>query len=255
MDWFRLHHGTCTDPKWRIVCKRSGQPAAIVIAVWLAMLERASQSTPRGSIAGWSDDDMALILDIDSTQVLAVREAMQGKTLEGDAVVNWDRRQPKREDGSAERAKAWRERNRTQPNATERTANAIDRTRTPDREIEREKENITEAKASGASAPRNSFEKDYFDKGKKVLGSKAGGVLASLLKAKGSAEQAYAVLLAAEDAQNPMEYVQGAIREKPKPEPKPARKHDPQYDDLWAEQTRLVMEKYAAREAAKNGHA
>lgn len=116
-------------------------------------------------------------------------------------------------------------------------------------------DNNTSPNGEGASAPRNSLEKDYFDKGKKVLGSKAGGVLASLLKAKGSPEAAYGVLIAAEDAQNPMEYVQGAIREKPKLEPKPARKHDPQYDELWAEQERMVREKYAAREAARNGHA
>lgn len=165
MDWFRLHHGTCTDPKWRIVSKRAGQSTAVVIAVWIAMLERASQNNPRGSIAGWSDEDMASILDLDKTQVQGVREAMQGKTLDGDILTGWDRRQPKREDGSAERARAWRERNRTQQNADrthenadERTPNARERTRTLDRERE-EKEEIEE-KDTFAVAKVNARELD-----------------------------------------------------------------------------------------------
>lgn len=70
---------------------------------------------------------------------------MQGRLLENDKVTGWEKRQPKKEDGASERAKAWREakkkeseqqenegeRNRTQPNAKKR----------PDTDKEEDKEN------------------------------------------------------------------------------------------------------------------
>ena len=40
-SWLRWHIGTWNDPKWRLIAKRSGQPVAVVVAVWAAMLERA----------------------------------------------------------------------------------------------------------------------------------------------------------------------------------------------------------------------
>jgi hypothetical protein len=49
-------------------------------------------------------------LDLDPEQIDAVYAAMQGKVLEGDLVVSWDRRQPKREDISTDRVRAFRER-------------------------------------------------------------------------------------------------------------------------------------------------
>jgi hypothetical protein len=53
-------------------------------------------------------------------EVTAIIDARQGRFIEGNLIINWEKRQPKREDGAAERAKAWRERKRTQTNASER---------------------------------------------------------------------------------------------------------------------------------------
>lgn len=119
-QWFRVWHGMPTDPKLRGIARRSGQPLVEVLSVWLFVLDHASQADERGTIVGWSDDDVAAALDIEAESVAAIREAMQGKLLDDDEVRSWEKRQPKREDGSAERAKAWRERNRTQPNAEKR---------------------------------------------------------------------------------------------------------------------------------------
>lgn len=99
----------------------------------------------------------------------------------------------------------------------------------------------TSSNEEGAEAPRVTFEKEYFETGKRMLGAKAGGVLANLLKAKGSTADAYAVLMAASEAENPMEYVQGAMRERRRPPPQPARKPDPQFDEVW-EHVRLSMQ-------------
>jgi hypothetical protein len=121
MSWVRLWSDMPTDPKWRVIAKRANRPLAEVMSVFVLMMTNAgANATERGELCNWSDEDAAAALDIEPSAVTAIREAMQGKTLEGEKLTGWEKRQPKREDGSAERAKAWRERNRTQPNAPKR---------------------------------------------------------------------------------------------------------------------------------------
>lgn len=121
MSWVRLWNDMPTDPKWRVIAKRANRPLAEVMSVFVLMMTNAgANATERGELCNWSDEDAAAALDIEPSAVTAIREAMQGKTLEGDKLTGWEKRQPKREDNSAERAKAWRERNRTQPNAPKR---------------------------------------------------------------------------------------------------------------------------------------
>lgn len=142
MSWVRLWNDMPTDPKWRVIAKRSGRPLAEVIAVFsMMMLNAGANATERGNLENWSDEDAAATLDIEPEYVTAIREAMQGKTLEGDHLTGWEKRQPKREDGSAERAKQWRERNRTQPNGQKRP------------EADSDTDSDTEVVQSRASAP------------------------------------------------------------------------------------------------------
>ncbi|WP_431861427.1 HNH endonuclease [Azospirillum sp.] len=95
MDWCRLHHGVSTDPKWRLIAKRAGVRVGDVLSVWTYMLDYASQATPRGTLAGWEDDVCAIALDYEPEEIAAVREAMQGRTLDGDILTGWEKRQPK----------------------------------------------------------------------------------------------------------------------------------------------------------------
>lgn len=128
MAWVRLWHDMPTDPVWRVIARRSGQRIGDVIAMFnMLMVQAGENPNERGRTQGNDDDEIAAALDIEPEQVSAIREAMQGKVLDGDRLSGWEKRQPKREDGSAERAKAWRdaqkngsERNRTKPNAGKR---------------------------------------------------------------------------------------------------------------------------------------
>lgn len=115
------------DPKWRTIARVSGQKVGDVIAVYVHMMTMAANASERGRAEGFNDEDVATALDIDTEQVTAIRNAMQGRVLDGDYLTGWDKRQPQREDGAAERARAFRERKKaeaehsqTQPNATER---------------------------------------------------------------------------------------------------------------------------------------
>lgn len=125
--WVRLWIDMPTDPKWRVIAKRAGRPISETLAVFMFMLANAgernetqSNADERGVLVNWSDEDVAAALDIETAHVTAICEAMQGKTLDGNKLTGWEKRQPKREDGSSERSKEWRERKRTQANAEKR---------------------------------------------------------------------------------------------------------------------------------------
>jgi hypothetical protein len=133
-DWLRLWHDMPTDPKWRVIARKSGQPLACVIAVFnLVLVNASANAADRGSLAGWDDEDAAAALDMDAEAVTAIMQAMQGKVLDGARLSGWERRQPKREDATAAaRKQAWKERNAPPLNDAERSGthgNAAERPR------------------------------------------------------------------------------------------------------------------------------
>jgi hypothetical protein len=78
-----------------------------------------------------------------------------------------------------------------------------------------ESQKDSEANASGAIAPTDPSpaERDYFRRGREILGNQAGGQLAKLLKAKGgNVALARAAVESASQKQIPSEYVAAAIR-------------------------------------------
>lgn len=132
-DWLRLWHDMPTDPKFRVIAKKSGRPLSEVLAVFVLMLTEASKNeAERGSLANWQDDDAAAGLDMDPEHVSAIRTAMQGKTLAGNKLAGWENRQPKREDSSTERVRAFRAK-RNEEKRDETPCNATKRTETLDK--------------------------------------------------------------------------------------------------------------------------
>ena len=122
-DWFRSWHGAPVDAKWRTIAKRAGVRTAYVVSVAWLLMDRASQSEDRGSIAGYDAETIADYLDMETLDVETVIRAMSEKGfLNGDRIAAWEKRQPIREDNSAERTRAWRERQKpvTQRDAAKR---------------------------------------------------------------------------------------------------------------------------------------
>lgn len=119
-DWVRLWHDMPTDPKWRTIARKSGQPLPCVIALFnLLMVNASANAEDRGSLRNWDHEDAAAALDMEVEAVCSIIDAMQGKVLDGDRLTGWERRQPKREDNSSDRVKAYRERKRTLGNASD----------------------------------------------------------------------------------------------------------------------------------------
>ena len=120
-DWFRSWHGAPTDPKWLGIARRAGVAPGIVVAVVWSLMDRASQADDRGRVTGYDAEGMAYFFGCEPEHVEAIVVALTDKGMIVDGrFASWEKRQPAREDGSSDRAKAWRERRRTQSNAGER---------------------------------------------------------------------------------------------------------------------------------------
>ena len=133
-DWLRLWHGTVTDTKFLWVARRSGARFGDVMAVWMALLEEASQADDRGDISGFDAESFDCLLGADDGETLRIMQAMGAKGLicEDMRLAGWDRRQPLREDSgnpdtgalsSTERSRLHRQRRKAQAEAdTQRDA-------------------------------------------------------------------------------------------------------------------------------------
>jgi hypothetical protein len=118
MDWVRLYHDMPTDPKWRVIARKSGQRIGDVIAVWTFVLVNASANgADRGRLNNLSNEDLAAALDLDEQDVKAILDAMEGRVLAEGRLTAWEVRNPKREDDAAQRTRDWRERKRTRRDA------------------------------------------------------------------------------------------------------------------------------------------
>lgn len=132
MKWVRLYNATANDPNWRMIAADTGLPVHAVLAAWTAMLCHASEATPRGTLAGWMDKRAAAILDLKPADLTAIREAMQGVTLDGDRLLNWDQEQYE-SDTSAERTRVYRERKKQRDrNVTPSSRNGDETSRNDD---------------------------------------------------------------------------------------------------------------------------
>lgn len=107
-QWLRLWHDMPNDPKWRTISRRSRQPITTVIAAYVHLLVMASIAEERGTIQV-NEEDLANALDSGVDSIKAILAAMEGKVIKDNRLIGWNKRQPIKEDGSAERAKAWRE--------------------------------------------------------------------------------------------------------------------------------------------------
>ena len=99
-DWLRLWHGTVSDTKFLWVERKSGARFGDVMAVWMALLEEASQADDRGDVSGFDPDSFDFRLGDEEGLTLRIMKAMGAKGLIGEdmRLSGWDRRQPERED-------------------------------------------------------------------------------------------------------------------------------------------------------------
>jgi len=154
IDWFRWHHGTVVDPKLQLVARRSGASLPDVIAIWAALLETASQSSPRGSVESFDPEAFDVLFNFPEARSAAVLEALTARGMLRDMhLVAWEKRQPKREreaENSTDRVKEHRRRKRESQGETPRNTNETQET--PREEKSREELLKASARSSRADA-------------------------------------------------------------------------------------------------------
>jgi len=153
IQWFRWHHGSVTDPKFKLVAHKAKQSLATVIAVWAFLLEQASASDERGAFGDVDCESLDCLLGLDDGATAAIIQAMQCRGLvENGSVSAWEKRQPKRErvdENSTDRSRAFREKQRraTPDSSDKAPCNAMQRQETPREEKRREEKKEEKAQA------------------------------------------------------------------------------------------------------------
>lgn len=106
--WFRLYHGLAHDMSLAVAAQHVQMSRGEMIALWLCLLDHASQSTPAGSIAQFEKDEAALLLGVSTDVVESALTALRGrkKIDSHQRIVGWDKYQP----SSTERVRALRAR-------------------------------------------------------------------------------------------------------------------------------------------------
>jgi hypothetical protein len=150
MNWLKWHYGTVTDPKFGIIARKVGQPRAIVIAVWAALLETACNGVTRGNVTSFNPEEIGFALDLEPEIVMAVFNAIMARGMVKDGhIAAWDKRQTS--DYSGERVKRFREKQKAaKRDVTDVTRYIVTETQIEEKEEIEEKERI---EGEGARAP------------------------------------------------------------------------------------------------------
>lgn len=109
MGFVRFWHSVPNNPKFRVVAKRSGQSISDVLAVYVHMMVEADLGSPRGTIKQWDDESVGAALDLTERQVMDIRDAMQGKLLDVDRLIDWRKIRPPATDDLRPFPGAWLE--------------------------------------------------------------------------------------------------------------------------------------------------
>ena len=123
MEWYRAYHGMPHDPKLQVVAKRSKQPMACVVAVWVCVLDAASQHDPRGVI-NIDAEEIAVVMDMELEAVEAVIQSFRDKKMldENNHLTAWDKRQHTTSTERSKKSRAKKKSDAADGNAKQRGA-------------------------------------------------------------------------------------------------------------------------------------
>lgn len=108
MDWLRWYHGACSDAKWTLVARKAHTNMGTVVAIWVSILEHASQQADRGSVVSYDPETIDALYGYEDGTCQAVLTAMIEKEIIKDGcIAAWSKRQPI---SDAERSKRYRDR-------------------------------------------------------------------------------------------------------------------------------------------------
>lgn len=232
-SWFRSWHGAPTDNKWLVIAAKAKVAPGIVSAVAWALFDHASQADDRGSVADFDTETYAVFSGFGESQVQAVIAAMYAKGVidEDGRLHAWDKRQPKREDDSAERVRRHRERKNADGNGDNGSSNGVtqcndlQRTETHVTHTEPDTEPDTDSKVVVVVGDqRGEVVKLYENNMPGSLTPIIADQLNDLIDTYGSGEVAYAIKAACEANVRTFRYITGILTRRAAGEDKPKQK-------------------------------
>lgn len=222
--WFRFYSGVVSDPKAQMLSPE-------LFKHWVNLLCIASQNDGELPDIDVTAFMLGRITESKAAEILARlhKAGLLDKTDESFRPHNWDARQYKHDSNdptNADRQKRFRnKKSNTGSNANSNGSNgesngdkAVTAKRPDSTEYSDNSERSSEAIASGAEAPNDPSiaEREFFKRGRDVLGKGAGGQLAKLKASKGhNIALARAAIETAATKNAPAEYIAAIIRGPP----------------------------------------
>ena len=116
MSGYRINHGLPLDPRLSIIAKKANINKAEALAIWISLLDYASQAETRGSISGIDIDEIAINFNIPAEQAERALGAFRNKKMINakGTLLDWDKMQ---KNSSTMRTRALRTRRRAQKEA------------------------------------------------------------------------------------------------------------------------------------------
>jgi hypothetical protein len=81
MNWYKAYHGMPFDTKLAVVARRAGLTRAEALALWIALLDHASQSPTPGGIEGFDAEEVSIVLELDAACVARALGVLREKGL------------------------------------------------------------------------------------------------------------------------------------------------------------------------------
>lgn len=140
-NWFKLHHGITSNSKWPLIARKTGTSVGVVVSVWVAILEHASQQEDRGDVLNFSCEEFDCCYGYEDGTCQKIFDALSDRGLISEGyVTHWEERQslPERESqamSSTERSRKHREKMKQEAEALQR--NATDATKCNDGNVAR----------------------------------------------------------------------------------------------------------------------
>lgn len=109
MQWFKIHHGFSSSPKFGLIAAQLQIPKAHIIAIALELLDHASRHDRRGTVMDIDHEEIAFSLGLEVVTVSNALLALRNRGFcNADEIINWEHYQGRVDSTNAERQSRYR---------------------------------------------------------------------------------------------------------------------------------------------------
>ena len=95
MKWYKLSPGLAQNAKLAAIARRTGLRRGDMLALWISLMDHASEAAERGSVLDIDPEEIAATLEFDPAAVKTALAALRDKAmiLPGGMLSGWSRNQ------------------------------------------------------------------------------------------------------------------------------------------------------------------